>query len=139
MWDKDGKTIVIGTDTIKEKRINLLRGMSYVFAVLSYLQDEPLCKSCIAFLSGLDAAKEKFLALEKSINRKRDMPEEIRRLLTDIYNILADVQTPDKPVSQKETENCTMPPGICFALSALTFYGSIEDFAPGKEAFYNND
>jgi hypothetical protein len=133
MWDKDGKGIVFGTDTIKEKKINLLRGMSYVFAILSYLQDEPLCRNCVTFLNGLDAAKEKFLALEKSINNKRDMPDEIRKLLMAIYGVLADLRIPDNPIRQKKTGHCTLTSGFCFAKSALLFYDKIEDLIYEKE------
>ena len=138
MWDKDGKRIVFEKDTIKDKKINLLRGMSYIFAILSYLQDEPLCKSCITFLKSLDAAKEKFLALEKSINKKRDMPEEIRKLLTAIYGVLAELRIPDNPVRQKKTGHCTLTSGFCFAKSALLFYGKIEDLICEKEESRGN-
>jgi len=138
MWDKDGKRIVFEKDTIKDKKINLLRGMSYIFAILSYLQDEPLCKSCITFLKSLDAAKEKFLALEKSINKKRDMPEEIRKLLTAIYGVLAELRIPDNPVRQKKTGHCTLTSGFCFAKSALLFYEKIKDIRCGKEESRGN-
>jgi hypothetical protein len=138
MWDKDGKRVVIETDTIKARKIDLLRGMSYLFAILSYLQDEPLCKSCITFLESLDAAKEKFLPLEKFINKKRDMPEEIRKLLTAIYGVLADLRIPDNPVRQKKIGHCALTSEFCFAKSALLFYEKIEDLTCEKEGSRDN-
>jgi hypothetical protein len=123
---------------LKEKQINSLRGLSFVFGILSYLQDEPLCKSCITFLKSLDAAKEKFLALEESINKKRYMPEEIRKLLIAIYAVLADLRISDNPVRQKKTGHCTLTSGFCFAKSALSFYKKMEDLICEKEESRGN-
>lgn len=118
----------MGTDALIEieKEKNLLRGMSYIFNIFSYLQDEPFCSRCNSFVKSIEAAKEKFLLLEKSINRNRDMPEELRILLLSIYRVLADVTIPDDPIRQKKEGNCKFPHGVCLAKSALAFYERIE-------------
>ena len=114
------------TETIKGREINLLRGMSYVFSILSYLQDEPVCKRCNSFLDILDLTKEKFIDIEKDVNKNRDMPQEIRKMLMIIYAALADLKVYDNPVRQKNAGNCCLPSGVCFAKSALAFYEKIE-------------
>ena len=117
---------MLKTETVIVKEINLLRGMSYVFGVLSYLQDEPLCSRCNSFVKAVEVSKEHFLALERSVNENRDMPEEMRRLLLNIYAVLADIKIPDNSIQQKKAGNCMMLKGVCLAESLLTLYVSIE-------------
>ncbi|MBE0425906.1 MAG: hypothetical protein IBX72_04565 [Nitrospirae bacterium] len=119
---------MLGTETLieTEKEINLLRGMSYIFDIFLYLQDEPFCSRCDSFVKSIETAKGKFLILENSINKKRDIPEELRKLLLSIYRAFADITIPDNPVRQKEEGTCKLPPGVCFAESALAFYERIE-------------
>jgi len=116
----------LATETVIAKEINLLRGMSYVFGVLSYLQDEPLCSRCDSFVKGVEMSKEHFLALERSVNKNRDLSGEMRRLLLNIYAVLSDMKIPDNFIQQKKAGNCTMPKGICLAKSALKVYERIQ-------------
>jgi len=117
---------MLETETIQNREINLLRGMSYVFSVLSYLQEEPLCQNCHSFVNVADTAKENFIDIEKAVNKNRDMPQEIRKLLTNIYVVLADLKIPENPVRQKISGNCHLPSGICLAKSAKGFYEKLE-------------
>jgi hypothetical protein len=121
-----------GSDSI-EKEINRLRVMSYVFNILLYLQDEPLCSRCDSFAEGIEMAKEKFLSLEKSVNKKRDVPGDIRRLFSNIYTVLAGLTIPDNTLKQDKTGNCTMPSEFCLATSALRLYEDIEKLTHNKE------
>ena len=129
---------MLETETIKDREINLLRGISYVFSILSYMQDEPVCKRCNSFLEVLDSAREKFVDIEKDVNKKRDMPQEIRKMLMIIYGALADLKISDNSIRQKNAGNCNLPSGICFAESAVAFYEKIEKSIPKKEEFRNN-
>lgn len=122
-----------GSEISVEKDINMLRGMSYIFSVLLYLQDEPICCRCNSFSNIVETAKEKFLSLEKSVNKNKAIPDEIRRLLSNIYAVLAGLTIPENPLEQKKTGNCTMPPGFCLAKSALRFYEEIEELMYDKE------
>jgi hypothetical protein len=106
---------------LKEKEINSLRGLSFVFGVLSYLQDDQLCSKCYSFDKSVDTARDKFLTLEKLINGK-DMSEEMRKLLSGIYAMLADLNIPDNPTGQKKTGSCKLPSRVCFPRSALAIY-----------------
>ena len=117
---------MLGTETLTRKEVNLLRGMSYVFGALSYLKDEPLCSKCNSLAESIEIAKDKFLALEKSLNKKRGMPEEMRKLLLDIYATLPQMSIPDNPVRQKKEGNCRLPTGVCFTKSVLPVYEEIE-------------
>jgi hypothetical protein len=116
----------LATETVIAKEINLLRGMGYLFGVLSYLQDEPLCSRCDLFVMGVEVSKKYFLALERSVNKNRDLPEEMRRLLLNIYAVFAELKIPDNSVRQKDAGNCRLSSGFCFAKSALTFYEKME-------------
>lgn len=111
---------------LKEKEKNSLRGLSFVFGVLSYLESDPVCRKCSYFDRSIDVAKDNFLYLEKSINGK-NMSEEMRRMLSGIYTVLAGLNIFDNPKEQKKTGNCTMPPGFCLAKSALRFYEKIKN------------
>ena len=117
---------MVKTETIQNREITLLRGMSYVFSILSYLQDEPLCKECKAFVDVLDSTREKFVETEKAVNKNRDIPQGIRKLLTNIYVVLADLRIPENPVRQKISGNCHLPSGMCLAKSAEGFYEKLE-------------
>jgi hypothetical protein len=122
-----------GADSI-EKEINMLRVMSYVFNILSYLQDEPLCSRCDSFAKSIETAKERFLSLEKLVNKDRVIPDDIRRLFSNIYAVLAGLTIPENTLKQDETGNCTIPSGVCLATSALGFYEDIEQLTHNKEA-----
>jgi hypothetical protein len=111
---------------MQEKDISLLRGISFVFAALSYLQDDPFCNECNAFVKSVEIAKDKFINLEKSINKNKCIPEELRRLLLGIYTVLAEMRIPDNPIKQKKEGICHLPTGICLAESTLAMYESIE-------------
>lgn len=118
---------MLKTEMIQNREITLLRGISYIFSTLSYLQNEPLCKDCKAFLDVLDLARERFAEIEKGVNKNRDMPQEIRKLLTNIYVVLADLRIPENPVRQKKSGNCHLPSGICLAKSLKMFYEKLEE------------
>ncbi len=117
---------MLKTETMQTREINLLRGMSYIFSVLSYLQEEPLCQNCHSFASVADAAKENFIALEKAVNKNRELPQGISKLLTNVYVVLADLKIPENPLRQKMAGHCHMPSGMCLAKSAKGFYEKIE-------------
>ena len=117
---------MVKTETIPMREINLLRGMSYVFSILSYLQEEPLCQNCHSFVSVADAAKENFIAIERAVNRNRGLSQGISKMLTNIYIVLADLKMPENPSRQKMADNCHMPSGICLAKSARGFYEKLE-------------
>jgi hypothetical protein len=138
MWRCHDKGIMLKTETIQNREITLLRGLSYVFSILSYLQDEPLCKECKAFVDVLDSTREKFIDIEKAANKNRDMSQENRKLLTNIYVVLADLRIPENPVRQKISGNCHLPSGICLAKSALAIYDKIENFMYEKEELRSN-
>jgi hypothetical protein len=121
-----------GSDISIEKDINMLRAMSYVFSILLYLQEEPVCCRCNSFADIIETAKDNFSSLEKSVNKNRVIPDEIRRLLSNIYAVLAGLTIPENPLNQK-TGNCTMPLGFCLAKSALRLYENIEELMHNKE------
>jgi hypothetical protein len=122
-----------GSDISIEKDINMLRVMSYVFSILLYLQEEPVCCRCNSFADIIETAKDNFSSLEKSVNKNRVIPDEIRRLLSNIYAVLAGLTIPENPLKQKKTGNCTMPSGVCLAKSALRLYENIEELMHNKE------
>ena len=111
---------------MQEKDISLLRGISFIFATLSYLQNDPFCNKCSAFVKSVETAKDKFINLEKSINKNKGVPEELRRLLLGIYTVLAEMRISDNPIKQKKEGICHLPAGICLAKSTLAMYESIE-------------
>lgn len=122
-----------GADVSIEKDINMLRVMSYVFNILLYLQDEPVCCRCSSFANSIETAKERFLSLERSVNKTRAIPDDIRRLLSNIYTVLARLTIPEDTLKQDETGNCTMPSGVCLAKSALRHYDNMEEHTHNKE------
>jgi len=111
---------------MQERDISVLRGISFVFAALSYLQDDPFCNKCNAFVKSVEVAKDKFMSLEKSLNKNKGIPEELRRLLLGIYTVLSEIRIPDNPTKQKKEGICHLPTGICLAKSTLVMYESIE-------------
>ncbi|MEW6163351.1 MAG: hypothetical protein AB1606_08600 [Nitrospirota bacterium] len=110
---------------LKEKEINSLRGLSFVFSVLLYLESDPVCRECSYFDENIDVAKDKFLSIEKLINGK-NLSEEMRRMLSGIYAVLAGLNIPDNPKDQKKAENCRFPKGVCLAKSAIAIHKKIE-------------
>ena len=112
--------------------------MSYIFSILSYLQEEPVCQNCHSFASVADAAKEDFIAIEKVVNKNRELPREISKLLTNIYVVLADLKIPENSLRQKMAGNCYMPSGVCMAKSAKGFYDKIEQSMHETEASPGN-
>jgi hypothetical protein len=107
---------------MEEKQVNSLRGLSFMFGVMAYLKDDPLCSRCRTFVKSIEVARDKFLVLEKSVNKSRDIPEEMRGLLLSIYTVLADLNIPDDPTGQKKTGSCKLPARVCFPRSALAIY-----------------
>jgi len=124
---------------MQEKDINLLRGISFVFATLSYLQDDPFCNKCNAFVKSVEIAKDIFINLEKSINKNKGIPEELRRFLLSIYTVLAEIRIPDNPRKQKKEGICQLPTGICLAKSTLAMYKSIEKQMVNKNENYSEE
>ena len=106
--------------------ISQLRAIACVFASLSYLQDEPLCRRCTSYVHAVEKSREKFLFIEKSLGKERNMPEEIRDLFLYIYRVLADLKIPGNTVRQKKQGQCSFPPGQCLAKNALKVYDLIE-------------
>jgi len=121
-----------GADSV-QKEINMLRVMGHVLNILSCLQDEPLCGRCDLFAETIETAKERFLSLEKSVNKNRAVTDDTRRLLSNIYAVLAVLTVPDNTLKQEETGNCTMPSEVCLAASALRFYEDMEELMQNKE------
>jgi len=129
---------MLKTEAIQNKEITLLRGMSYFFSVLSYLQEEPFCQNCRSFVNAVDAAKENFIEIEKAVNKNRNIPQGIRKLLTNIYVVLADLRIPENPVKQKMSGNCHLPSGMCLAKSTKEFYEKLEKSVNEMEGLPNN-
>jgi hypothetical protein len=107
-----------------DRLINYLRGVHFVFGVLNNQQDDPLCGNCLSFARTVEAAKEKFLSGEKTI-LKDDLPDEMRALFLDIYNMHTDIRIPDNPIGQKKAGSCKLPEGVCFSKAAMTVYEKI--------------
>jgi hypothetical protein len=118
---------MLETQALLAKEITQLRAISYIFAVLSYLQDEPVCGRCSSFTNVFEKSMEKFLSIEKALGRNRNIPEETRDLFAGIYRVLSGLKIPDNPVRQKKGGNCGFPAGVCLAKSALTIYEQIEE------------
>jgi hypothetical protein len=99
---------------------NLIRGYAYLAAVLKNQQDDAFCGSCTAFVKTLAAARENVATLEQDhaaeINR---FPERIVLRFHDAKQILADLRSPENPLSQKKAGNCKMPEGVCLVKSSL--------------------
>ena len=110
---------------LKEKEMNSLRGLSFVFGVLSCLQDDPLCSTCRLFIESIDVARDEFMDFEKFVRNNQDISKEMRRLLFGIYGALSNFKIPDQPIVQKETGNCTLPGKVCLPMSVLSLYTQI--------------
>ncbi len=130
---------MIKAEALKNDEMVLLRGISYVFSILSYLQNEPLCGKCNSFVKIFESVQDKFIELEKSVNKNRDIPKEIRRLLKVSYAFLADLKIPDNPIRQKKSGNCNLPSGLCFAKSSLEFYEKLREIVSKKEGDFPNE
>jgi hypothetical protein len=118
---------MIETQSFLQKEISQLRAVSYIFAVLSYLQDEPLCGRCSSFAKVFEKSMEIFLVIEKALGGNRNRPEETRVLFSGIYGALSELKIPDNPVRQKKEGNCGFPAGVCLAKNALAMYEQIEE------------
>jgi len=110
---------------LKEKEMNSLRGLSFVFGVLSCLQDDPLCSTCRLFIESIDVARDEFIDFEKFVRNNQDISKEMRRLLFGIYGALSNFKIPDQPIVQKEAGNCTLPGKVCLPMSVLSMYAQI--------------
>lgn len=124
---------MLKTEAVTNDELVMLRGISYVFSILSYLQDEPFCRKCNSFVEVFESVQDKFIEIEKTVNKNRDMPQEIRKLLKDIYVFLANLKIPDNPIKQKKLGNCNLPRGVCFAKSSLEFYERLGEIISKKE------
>jgi len=129
---------MLKTRATQKRNITLLRGISYVFSILSYLQNEPLCKDCKAFMDVLESIRDKFVGIEIDVNKNRDIPQGIRELLTNIYVVHADLRIPGNPVKQKMLGNCHLPSGMCLAKSTKKFYEKLEKSVNEMEGLPNN-
>ncbi len=118
---------MVRTEAPQEREICQLRALGGIFALLSYLQDEPLCGRCSAFARVFEKAMEKFLLIEKALGRDKMVPKEARCLFSHIYGVLSDVKIPDSPVRQKKEGNCGFPPGVCMAKNALAIYERVDE------------
>ena len=125
--NNDEGIVMLETQSIRVKEINQVRAISCIFALLSYLQDEPFCGECSSFAKIFEKAMEKFLSIEKIVGRTRGMPEEARKVVLHIYNVLSDLKLPDNPVRQKKEGYCGFPPGICLAKNAFAMFEQIEE------------
>ena len=85
-----------------------------------------------------DTIREKFIDREKAVNSDREIPKEIRKLLTNIYVVLADLRIPENPVRQKKAGNCHLPSGMCLAKSARGLYEKLEESLYEMEESANN-
>ncbi len=118
---------MLETPPLPEKEISQLRAISYLFAVLSYLQDEPLCGRCSSFAKVFEKSMEIFLVIEKALGGDRNRPEEMRILFSGIYGVLSGLKIPDNPARQKKEGNCGFPAGVCLAKNALAMYEQIDE------------
>lgn len=124
---------MLKTEAVENNELIMLRVISYVFSILSYLQDEPFCKKCNSFVEVFESVQDKFIEIEKTVNKNREIPQEIRKLLKGIYSFLANLKIPDNPIRQKKSGNCNLPQGICFAKSSLEFYKRLGEIISKKE------
>lgn len=116
------------TDTDTE--VNALRRVSFVFSALSCLQRDPFCRECSSFVRCIEAIKDEFISLEKAINKNGALPEEMRCILSNTYSVLADLNIPDRPVSQKKEGNCMFPKRVCMAKAAFAMHEQLQkDFS----------
>ncbi len=118
---------MLETPSLPAKEISQLRAISCMFAVLAYLQDEPLCGKCGSFTNVFEKSMEKFLAIEKALGGNKNIPEETRGLFSGIYGVLSGLKMPDNPVRQKKEGNCGFPAGVCLAKSTFAIYQQIEE------------
>ncbi len=119
--------MMLEIELLQGKEMNQLRTISCLFAVLSYLQNEPLCGKCSSFRTVYEKTMEKFLHIEKAVGRDRHLPEEMRGLLLHIYRVLAELKQPDDPVRQKKEGNCSYPQGVCLAKNSFAMFERIEE------------
>jgi hypothetical protein len=109
---------------LNDKEVNSLRGISFVFNVLLSQQYDPFCSKCLSFVKSAETAREKFLVVEKSVN-KENLPEELKKLFSDIYPAISALELPENPAGQKKAGNCKLPEGVCFPKSALAVYEKV--------------
>ena len=117
---------MLETELLRTQEVSQLRTISSIFALLSYLQNEPLCGNCTSFATVFEKSMKKFLLIEQGMGKNRGIPEETRKLFLHIYNVLSDLHMPDNPVWQKKEGNCGFPPGVCLAKNAFTILEQIE-------------
>ncbi len=110
----------------KENHISLLRVLSFIFNALKELNKDPVCYRCSTFSESIDTVKEYFIDFERSIKRNSDLPGDFRKLLFDIYAILAELNTPENLLEQKTMVKCQFPDDICFARAILEIYRNCE-------------
>lgn len=103
-----------------------LRALGYIFGTLSYLQSEPLCRTCTSLVKVFETAMGKFLVTEKALGKEKSLPEETRQMLLYIYTVLSEIKMPDSPVRQKKEGQCGFPPGVCLAKNTLAIYERID-------------
>lgn len=127
MRSENGEGIeMVHTDSLRTEEMIRLRALCSIFATLSYLQGEPLCGQCSAFVKVFETAMEKFLLIEKGMGQGKSMPESTRKMFHYIYNVLSELRVPDNPVKQKKVGHCGFPPGVCLAKNAGAVYERVD-------------
>lgn len=121
-----------------DDKINLLRGICYAFSKLAYLQDEPICKQCSLFVKVLESIQNKFIEIEKSINKDKEIQQDIKVLLYEIYYFLSNVKFPENPTEQFILGKCSLPREICFAYTSLKDYERLKEILGNKEENFFN-
>lgn len=118
---------MLETESLYTKGINQLRALNCLFALLSYLQHEPLCGKCSSFVKVFEKSMEQFLSIEKALGRTQGMTEETRKLFLYVYNVLSELKIPDNPVRQKKEGDCGFPPGMCLAKTGFAMFEQFEE------------
>jgi hypothetical protein len=110
------------THLLPEKATSL-RSMHVLFGMLSLLREDPLCQNCSCFAKSIEEAKDRFSAFEPTVN---GLPEEMRKLMVEIYELYGNLAIGDNTERHREEERCGVAEGFCFAQSALVFHKNME-------------
>ena len=126
MWGKNDK----GMNQIKEMEndveMSLLSGLNFVFSVFLNLQRDPFCPHCRLFMKCVDTARERFLTLVTSINRRSTISEEMRRLMLDIYIMVDYLDISETSVKKEQEEHCKFLREVCLAESVMLHSRAVE-------------
>ena len=111
----------------KSRKVNLIRGLHFVFSVFLHLEHDPFCCHCTLFKESVDIGCEKFLSLEKTLQSSETLSGEMEKMFTNITEIIANLDIPQTPESQHQKGYCIFPEHICLANAALSVYNNIEE------------